>query len=327
MYIRGRGKMGYLTGEKTALAEADLTYATWDAENSMVMTWLVNSMEEDISSNYMCYPTAQEIWENVNQMYSNLGNQSQIFELALKLGEMRQGEDSVIEYFNSLKRVWQDLDLFNTYAWKSVEDSRHHKKIVEDNRIFKFLAGLNIEFDEGGELLEDNPFLQSVTFFWSKAITYQRRTDDKPRVWCDYYNKPRHTRESCWKIHGKPANWKNNKPSDRSGRAFPTANETEVTPFTKEQMEHLLTLLKSNSSFGIPSVSVAHISNEPNALSCCLNSSAPWIIDSGASDHMTSSHNFFESYSPCSEIEKVRIADSSLSSIAGLELGEDDWQC
>jgi hypothetical protein len=151
----------------------------------------------------------------------------------------------------------------------------------------------------------------------SKAITYQRRTDDKPRVWCDYYNKPRHTRESCWKIHGKPANWKNNKPSDRSGRAFPTANETEVTPFTKEQMEHLLTLLKSNSSFGIPSVSVAHISNEPNALSCCLNSSAPWIIDSGASDHMTSSHNFFESYSPCSEIEKVRIADSSLSSIAG----------
>jgi hypothetical protein len=66
MYIRGRGKMGYLTGDKIAPAEADLTYATWDAENSMVMTWLVNSMEEDISSNYMCYPTAQELWENVN---------------------------------------------------------------------------------------------------------------------------------------------------------------------------------------------------------------------------------------------------------------------
>jgi hypothetical protein len=55
----------------------------------MVMTWLVNSMEEDISSNYMCYPMAQELWENVKQMYSDLGNQSQIFELTLKLGEMR----------------------------------------------------------------------------------------------------------------------------------------------------------------------------------------------------------------------------------------------
>ena len=59
-----------------------------DAENSMVMTWLVNSMEEDISSNYMYCPTTQELWENANQMYSDLGNQSQIFELTLKLGEI-----------------------------------------------------------------------------------------------------------------------------------------------------------------------------------------------------------------------------------------------
>ena len=81
----------------------------------MVMTLLVNSMEEDISSNYMCYPTAHEIWENVNQMYYDLGNQSQIFELTLKLGEIREGEDNVTKYFNSLKHIWQDLDLFNTY--------------------------------------------------------------------------------------------------------------------------------------------------------------------------------------------------------------------
>ena len=126
----------------------DPAYATWDAENSMVMTWLVNSMEEDISSNYMCYSTAQELWENVNQMYSDLGNQSRISELILKIGDLHQGEDTVTKYYNSLKRIWQDLDLFNTYEWKSAEDFQHHKKTVEDNRIFKFLAGLNVEFDE-----------------------------------------------------------------------------------------------------------------------------------------------------------------------------------
>ena len=46
---------------KEALAVYDLNYAIWDAENSMAMTWLVNSMEEDIDSNYMCYPTTQEL--------------------------------------------------------------------------------------------------------------------------------------------------------------------------------------------------------------------------------------------------------------------------
>ena len=115
MYIRGQGKIGYITGDKKVPANDDPLYATWDAENSMVMTWLVNSMEEDISSNYMCYPTAKELWDNVSQMYSDLGNQSQVFELTLRLGEIRQGDDSITKYFNSLKRLWQDLDLFNTY--------------------------------------------------------------------------------------------------------------------------------------------------------------------------------------------------------------------
>ena len=127
----------------------------------------------------------------------------------------------------------------------------------------------------------------------------------------------RHTRETCWTIHGKLTNWKSSKLGDRSDRAFPTANEAEVSPFTKEQMEHLLTLLKSNSSSGIPSVSLAQTGNKPNALSCCLNSSAPWIIDSGASDHMTCSSHLFKSYSPCSGNDKVKIADGSFSSIAG----------
>ena len=29
---------------------------------------------------------------------------------------------------------------------------------------------------------------------------------DKPQ--CEHYNKPHHTKETCWKIHGKPLNWK-----------------------------------------------------------------------------------------------------------------------
>lgn len=70
-------------------APKDPTYPIWDAENSTVMMWLVNSMDEDISSNYICYHTAMELWDNINQMYSDLGNQSEVYELTLKLGEIR----------------------------------------------------------------------------------------------------------------------------------------------------------------------------------------------------------------------------------------------
>ena len=61
MYIHGRGKIGYLTEDTKEPEANDANYLAWDAENLMVMTWLVNSTEEDISSNYMCYHTANEL--------------------------------------------------------------------------------------------------------------------------------------------------------------------------------------------------------------------------------------------------------------------------
>ncbi|XP_028105813.1 uncharacterized protein LOC114304864 [Camellia sinensis] len=243
----------------------------------------------------MCYPTAQELWDNVSQMYSDLGNQSQVFELTLKLEEIRQGDDSVTKYFNSLKRLWQDLDIFNTYEWKSVDDCNHHKKTVEDSRIYKFLAGLNIEFDEvRGRIIGRLPLPSIGEVFAevrreksrssvmlkkkgtdesieisslisdaaaNKAANYQPRFDDKPRVWCDFCNKPRHTRETCWKIHGKPVNWKSSKQGEKN-RGFPTANEADSGPFNKEQIDQLLKLIKSNSSSGTPSVLLAQTGPE-----------------------------------------------------------------
>ena len=53
-YIHGKGKIGYLTGEIEQPAKTSPQYAIWYAENSMIMTWLVNSMDEDIGSSYMC---------------------------------------------------------------------------------------------------------------------------------------------------------------------------------------------------------------------------------------------------------------------------------
>ena len=73
------------------------------------------------------------------------------------------------------------------------------------------------------------------------------------------------------------------RPNDKPNCGYPSANEAEMSSFSKEQMDQLLKLLKSNSSFDIPSVSLAQTGSDPHALSCCSNS-APWIIDSGASD-------------------------------------------
>lgn len=60
-----------MIGDSTAPNLMNSTYVTWNAENSMVMTWLVNSMDKDINSSYSI---AKELWDNINEMYFNMGN-------------------------------------------------------------------------------------------------------------------------------------------------------------------------------------------------------------------------------------------------------------
>jgi len=138
----------------------------------------------------------------------------------------------------------------------------------------------------------------------SGAYNGQRRAEDKPRVWCDVCNKPSHTHATCWKIHGKP------------GNRFACAKRADTCPFSKEQMDQLLKLLTSNPQSGNPSDSLAQTGSNSSAF-FCHSSHTPWIIDSGASDHMTNLSCVFHSYSPCSGNNKVRIADGKFSSIAG----------
>ncbi|KAJ9682642.1 hypothetical protein PVL29_018544 [Vitis rotundifolia] len=99
--------------------------------------------------------------------------------------------------------------------------------MVESSRIFKFLAGLNVEFDEvrgkiigrqplpslgevfsevcreesrrnvmlGKKLsrLVENSALLGTATSTSRNPNNQHRPNDRPRVWCDHCNKPCHT--------------------------------------------------------------------------------------------------------------------------------------
>ena len=43
-----------------------------------------------------------------------------------------------------------------------------------------------------------------------------------------------------------------------------------------------------------------------------------WILDSGATDHMTHSSNHFKTYTPCPSSRKITVADGTTTTVAGL---------
>ncbi|KZV50721.1 hypothetical protein F511_19633, partial [Dorcoceras hygrometricum] len=137
----------------------DPTYPTWLADNSIVLAWLINSMEKNISRRYLWFQTAKEVWDVVRRMYSDLGNTSRVFELRYKLKEIKQGSHIVTHYFSELQELWQELDLFLEESRMCAECSGHMRRTLERERVFHFLAGLNRELaDVRGRIVASDPF-------------------------------------------------------------------------------------------------------------------------------------------------------------------------
>ena len=65
MLIRGKGKMDFLD-DSIPRPITNTEYPNWDSNNSIVMAWLVHSMDESIGDTYLFYTTAKELWDAVS---------------------------------------------------------------------------------------------------------------------------------------------------------------------------------------------------------------------------------------------------------------------
>lgn len=89
----------------------------------MVMSWMINTMINDIQENFLLYRTAKAIWDVDRETYANFENTLELFEIEVTLHDLHQEDLSVTQYFNILTRHWQQLDMFEVHAWKCSDDS------------------------------------------------------------------------------------------------------------------------------------------------------------------------------------------------------------
>lgn len=211
---------------------------------------------------------------------SDLQNTSQCFEIWSTLRNMKQGSMSVTECYNRLIDLWQEMDLFYTIPWKCAEYGVLYNKVREKDRIFDFLQGLKKDLDEvPGHILEVNPLPSLCEVFsevrWEEsrkkvmlkpstlnvaeeqlqgsALAATRPQFHKRRenqLWCEYCEKPNHTKETCWDIHGQPPDWKpRNQRKGKPSTHIAESNELKKTPpapITPEQMEILKSKFHKN---------------------------------------------------------------------------------
>ena len=105
-------------------------------------------MTNEIGKNILLYRTPKEIWIAAKVSYSSFDNSSKMFTIESIFYDLHQGDLTITQYFNTLTWKWQWLDIFKDHDWNCPEYGIKYKKIIEKKRLYKFLLGLNKEFDE-----------------------------------------------------------------------------------------------------------------------------------------------------------------------------------
>lgn len=208
--------------------------------------------------------------------------------------------------------------------------------MVEDNHIFKFLIRLNMEFDEvRGRIIGRHPLTsigEVLSEVWREESHLLMMLDNKtPGKTIESFtlaagsnagwitNKKIVTRLLCgvtivtnhvihWRdVEKFMENLKTRRDCMKHGLIKHEKREVDSALFNKEQIDQLLKLSKANSvSSSAPNASVTQAGSIFKAFSChSFINSTPWIIDLGASDHMNSMFNLFNSYFLCFGHEKI----------------------
>ncbi|XP_024024905.1 uncharacterized protein LOC112092593 [Morus notabilis] len=219
----------------------------------MVMSWLWDSMNPEISDTRTFFTSTKAIWDSIQRTYSKARDAAQVYEIKVKMSATKQGNKSITEVIEM----------------KCPDGAVVLKNFIEKDRVYDFLAGLNLEFDQvriqilgrekipsleeaisliQGEESRRGIMLKPQTLENSALITRSEQPQMLERGEVDL-----HTKESCWKLNGKPPSreWGNRGGQQRSQSQAHLTEQTsqdekqEKGGLNSEEMEKLRGLIGS----------------------------------------------------------------------------------
>lgn len=110
LFITGKGKSRYLTGDTKMPNTKDPTYQKWEAENTMVMSNSYIPCSLNIANNYLFLTTAKAIWDSIAKTYSKSGNKVRLYDLHKKVSQLRHGNQPLTVYYSTLHNFWEEID-------------------------------------------------------------------------------------------------------------------------------------------------------------------------------------------------------------------------
>ena len=90
----------------------DPSYASWSQSNSVIITWMLHSIEQNIAESLERIKPARSLWKTLETMYVNQTNIARVIEIFETLLTLRQGDLSLQAHFGRMQALIQEVDLY-----------------------------------------------------------------------------------------------------------------------------------------------------------------------------------------------------------------------
>ncbi|KAL0291228.1 UNVERIFIED_CONTAM: hypothetical protein Sangu_2541100 [Sesamum angustifolium] len=149
--LRAKTKLGFIDGSCTKPDVNDAKYEQWMKVDSMVTTWILNSISKDIVQAYTYAKSSRNLWLDLELRYGGC-NGRLLYQLQRSITSLAQGNLSLADYYMKLKMLWDKLiELKPTPQCTCHGCTYGATQAIADSSLFaqllQFFMGLSEEFD------------------------------------------------------------------------------------------------------------------------------------------------------------------------------------
>ncbi|XP_074362173.1 uncharacterized protein LOC141702369 [Apium graveolens] len=232
--LSAKNKLVIVTGEFLAPNVKSVLFTQWRRVNDMIITWILNTVSEEISNSMNYLDSAQDVWNELSERFSAVSGHK-FYETQKELFKLEQSNEYVEMYFHKLKGFWDEIKSLQPMVKCTCGATKEWEAQLEKTKLIQFLMGLHSSYTSArGQLLMMNPWPSVNQAFMSiKHEERQRqsqnispiamivnlpkshqpqhnthfqssRFSDRPAIECTYFHGKNHTKDKCFKLVGYP---------------------------------------------------------------------------------------------------------------------------
>ncbi|CAA0841895.1 Unknown protein [Striga hermonthica] len=172
--LGAKNKLGFVTGEVPKPSFDDESYADWRKIDWMVLSWILNSLSKEIAETFISAESSKELWEEIGQRYGE-NNGPLKYKLQREINTLTQGNNTAMEYFGKLKKLWDELACVGPVQSCNCEKGKLAAQHEHDTKLIQFFMGLNDSYENlKGQIMMMEP-LPTINKAYSMVLSAERQ--------------------------------------------------------------------------------------------------------------------------------------------------------